>query len=539
MSGRGMVGAAMAFLEAREALAEAREAQRALVTNDAGSAVARLAREALRRANEERLARALQWLGAHLLDALESGQVLELSRSLESELLSPVQGDDLPDEPEPQVEARGEDTIVTGDGAGVAKDVVSPPVVPVVIDDELIAQLNAKIQENQGRPKETNGRAVGRDVALVAADELPIAVLNALMQAGRVLGSTPGRLSGGNAIEDEVKRLEEALRTTLGHWGKAGKEVDHALTSWVAARARAAQDAVAALLGEARAERVGRRIDTIVSALGRHTKETWPGKVHGLARHHHPRGQSWSEDARGCERRARELLPLGAVVDEDELELEAERAKRRMGDDRLRCLWEGLRDGRDGSELISELWQLVVMDGLIGRTDPRLVGLVRELVERETEPLEALAELGLGVLGLAELERSVRDELMDQDGEDEIERWDLPEDWPGYAVTRGVAAAIVGGVPRPSRVEALRKCFELASLEWIPNACDRPLDSIVHRMRSGSLELVIVLSQLVSHNASDRLFENRDSGCRVVLADSYGVGQIRLAIERFAASAMR
>lgn len=523
MSGRGMVGVAMAILEAREAFDDARAAQRELVESEVGSAVGRMARETLRRATEERLARALQWLGAHLLDALESGQGAELLRALGGEALASGSVDRGPLAVESEVASAGEAEEVPGPRQG-------DDVRALQVTAEMRAKLQERLRANQGGTKAAGARELV-DGVTVSGGGLPIALQNALVQAGRVLGPTPARLSSGNAIEDEVKRLEEALRVTLVHWGAAGKKVDHALTSWVAARARAAQEAVKALLGEARARQIGARIDAIISGLGRHTKLTLPGLVHGLARVHVPRGQSWTEDAQRFERVARGLLPHEAIVDEAEDEAVASGSV----DDRLRSLREDLRAGRDGSELVSELWQMVVQDGAIGRGDARLVGLVRELVEREENPLEALAELGLGSLGLGEVERAVRDELT---AEAEVERRQLPEDWPGFVVTRGVAAAIVGGVPRPSRVEALRRCFGFGTLEWIPNACDRPLDSIVQRMRSGSLQLVIVLSQLVSHNASDRLFAARDEGCRVVLADSYGVGQIRLALERFAASAI-
>lgn len=522
MSGRGMVGAAMAILEAREAFGQAREAQRELVESEVGSAVGRMARESLRRANEERLARALQWLGAHLLDALESGQGVELVKALGGEVLAP-----------PPAEMRSDEAEV--ESAGEAEEVSEPDqgddAAAVRVDAGVLAELQRRLRENQGGTKATDARVVGSGVTVVSANGLSVAVQNALVQAGRVLGPTPVRLPGGNAIEAEVKRLEEALRVTLVHWGAAGKKVDHALTSWVAARARAAQEAVKALLGEARARQIGPRIDAIISGLGRHAKQTLPGLVHGLARVHRSRGQSWTEDAQGFERVARGLLPHEAIVDE----VEGEAVVSGSVDDRLRSLREDLRAGRDACELVSELWQMVVQDGAIGRGDARLAGLVRELVEREESPLVALAELGLGSLGLGEVERVVRDELTE---DAEVERRALPGDWAGFVVTRGVAAAIVGGVPRPERVEALKRCFGFGSLEWIPNACDRPLESIVQRMRSGSLQLVIMLSQLVSHNASDRLFAARDEGCRVVLADSYGVGQIRLALERYAASAI-
>lgn len=522
MSGRGLLGAAMAVLDVREAFAEARAAQRELVESEVASAVARLARESSRRANEERLGRALQWLGAHLLDALEEGRGLELARTLGGA------------EAESRVEvARGEEQEAR-EGAG--QEVERAPATALVLDRGKLEALQAAMRDNQGRPataRNAGAREVADAVTVVSATAWPIEVTNALLEAGRLLGPTPARLSSGNAIEAEVGRLEEVMGATLGHWAAAGKAVDHALTSWVAARARAAQDAKA-MLGAVRAGEIGARIDAIISGLGRHTKETWPGAVQGLARHHGPRNESWSLDASTWERKTRRLLPHGAIAD-DEVEVEVEVSRGGDVDNELRRLWEGLREGRAASELVSGLWQLVVERGMVGRGDSRVSGFLRGIAERETEPLEALSGFGLGSIGLGEVERAVRAELAE---EAEVERAPLPQAWPGFAVARGVAAAIVGGVPRPERVEALRRCFGFGSLEWIANACDRPLEGVVQQMRSGSLQLVIVLSQLVSHAASDRLFAARQEGCRVVLANSYGVGGIRLALERYAALAM-
>jgi hypothetical protein len=52
-------------------------------------------------------------------------------------------------------------------------------------------------------------------------------------------------------------------------------------------------------------------------------------------------------------------------------------------------------------------------------------------------------------------------------------------------------------------------------------------------MRHGTVDMVIVLRAFSTHKMSDKVFGLEVSPCARVLADSYGVQQVRLGIERF------
>jgi hypothetical protein len=94
---------------------------------------------------------------------------------------------------------------------------------------------------------------------------------------------------------------------------------------------------------------------------------------------------------------------------------------------------------------------------------------------------------------------------------------------------------IVGGDPRPDRVGRLREVFGFDSLDWLEDATSaRRLDALLQRMRNGSVDVVIVLRAFSSHRLSDAVFAANDTPCLRVLADTYGVHQVRLAIERYA-----
>ena len=90
------------------------------------------------------------------------------------------------------------------------------------------------------------------------------------------------------------------------------------------------------------------------------------------------------------------------------------------------------------------------------------------------------------------------------------------------------------GEPRPQRAEALQRVFKFSHLEWIPNSDggQRRIQALVTRMKKGSVDLVICLRAFSSHKAYDAVFDATDVQCDRALADTYGVTQVRLAIER-------
>ena len=108
----------------------------------------------------------------------------------------------------------------------------------------------------------------------------------------------------------------------------------------------------------------------------------------------------------------------------------------------------------------------------------------------------------------------------------------LPEGWPFFALTRGVNAVVVGGDPRPT--DRMRDAFEFASVTWDP-IDPRRVDALAARIRALSVEFVVLLRDFVSHSVSDAVVSScKEANVPYVVVDAgYGVGQVRLAIERY------
>ncbi len=165
----------------------------------------------------------------------------------------------------------------------------------------------------------------------------------------------------------------------------------------------------------------------------------------------------------------------------------------------------------------------MLRDG-ISPTDKRVVNLARPFAD------------ALDGSALAPLRKAIREAIeAESEAEDspDLRRQALPPDWPLFAETRGRRVVIVGGDPRPERATRLRAAFEFGEIEWMEGNTTRKIDGLKERMRNGNLDLVIVLRAFNSHKVSDAIFGVKSSTCMTVLADGYGITQVRLGLERF------
>jgi hypothetical protein len=299
----------------------------------------------------------------------------------------------------------------------------------------------------------------------------------------------------------------------LERWGRTAPEVNRALVALLTARMRSVQ----ALCDALEASTALERLDGFFRRVSRHSKETQPGFVWGLSVDHRPQSGAWSDDARHADAAVRAMRDVW-VRPEDTPTLPPGETL----DDALRRLIEDVRGGLD-AEAFVERTRLLLKAG-VAPDERRLVNLSRTFV----------AHLDGSVF--KELRRVVREELKaEAEAECEARESPVPGDWPHFALTRGKRAVIVGGDPRPDRVERLREVFGFAQLEWAEDATSaRRLDALVQRMRNGAFDVVVVLRAFSSHRLSDAVFGEDAAPCLRVLADTYGVHQVRLAIERYA-----
>ncbi len=403
-----------------------------------------------------------------------------------------------PPPPQPPVQASPEPDVTP---AAAVKPppavVVAPPPVrvapagpPIELDEALARRLAAGLGGLSVTP--SRGTSPGSDPSPVLRDAL------------NALNDPPGAESNVADVRDEVERIAAVLDRTLSRWAELAQDVDHALTAWFTARLRGAQ---------VHAERVGdptseARIAAEIRRLSKHSQTSRPGFVHGLALTHTPRTGSWESDAAQWEARAAELLQ----------QIEEENAPPNP-DDAIRQLAAKARDGVDPEVMVSELRALLKIGA--SPTDKRILNLARPYAD------------ALDGKVFASLRKAIRDTVEAESTEDMASPSPIPADWPLFLRTRGRRALVVGGDPRPERAAKLAETFGFHSVEWLEGSTTRKVDGLAERMRSGSLDLVIVLRAFNSHKLSTAIFAVKSELCPVVLADGYGVNQVRLGIERF------
>ena len=107
--------------------------------------------------------------------------------------------------------------------------------------------------------------------------------------------------------------------------------------------------------------------------------------------------------------------------------------------------------------------------------------------------------------------------------------------WPLLERTRGQRLLLVGGDGRDERIPIIRRAFGLESVEWadLPKNAPRGKEALVARIRGGRFDFVVCLQRFISHELTDAVFGLEVEGVRMMLAQGYGIGQLRRCFERF------
>ena len=124
----------------------------------------------------------------------------------------------------------------------------------------------------------------------------------------------------------------------------------------------------------------------------------------------------------------------------------------------------------------------------------------------------------------------------DDDDDDNGKPDPIPNDWQWRAWTQGRRAVIVGGDPREPNRQKLEDTFGFSELVWerSERTGRNAFQQIRERVRSGKLDMVLVLTRFIGHKAEDVIQPAcKDTGVAFVpVQTGYGVGGIRRAIER-------
>ncbi len=101
-----------------------------------------------------------------------------------------------------------------------------------------------------------------------------------------------------------------------------------------------------------------------------------------------------------------------------------------------------------------------------------------------------------------------------------------------HQTLRTCLVVIVGGLRREEKLRIVNERFGLEEVEWheIDSDSPRATDSIVNRIRNGSVGAVVVLQGLMAHKVSKRIYDACHS-CNVpyALADKGGTGTLEQA----------
>jgi hypothetical protein len=522
--------------------AQARDHQR-----EVAALAARHALAAHRYADEQATAltalrQAATWLGLALLDAAAVDPVLAAG------LRALLEGADSGEAPAVAAagEALTEATAVTAREAAVEPDpaldeapvaasapapasTAAPREAVVEFTPELAAQLQAKwaarplaavaansaARRKGDKASERGGApASGAHAASASADlSDQLVALAALRDRA---GSPPHEVLELDVLRSELALLRGAVAAT-DCWKRLPPGDDRGLlASWLAARARNLQGALAGLRADA--AQVA-EVDDLIRALTKLVDHQRSGLfVHGLARSHQPQRASWLQDAQHLQRALDQRLGRWGRRASD-----LDHSKRI--DDNFRRLNEANRTG-DGPTIEALVRDL--LDRGAGLDDPRW-----------RAPLAGWLPL-LGALGdpqARRLHHQLARELAEAEAEaaaDEPAGGADPS-WAKLEATRGRRLLIVGGDGRQERVPKIRAAFALAEVEWadLPQNAPRAKDAMVQRIEGGKYDFVVCLQPFISHELSDAVFGVRQSGVCCMLAGGYGIGQLRAAFERF------
>lgn len=334
----------------------------------------------------------------------------------------------------------------------------------------------------------------------------------ALGSLRKMLGGVPPDLKTRGEILSVLKQVELTIAEvrTWEHLGRRGRRL---LVEGVAARVRAIQDAEGSVKDIQYLDRVHERTAKVMREL---RKETTDGKLDrvawGLALKHESQSGSWLEDARLLQRELDDELGIAPTASLPPQRFNVDDAFRRLREDVL----------------------LLPVDQLCTRIRELLANGVAETDKRFVKLLEPRLPEIVGERSLARVTRAVAGALATEDKDEDIVRT-IDAGWYGFAHTAGMNAVIVGGDGRSERAVVLQSAFRFARLDWpdIPKNSPGKANALVGQVRNGNYQIVICLQPFISHKLTDQLFEVDVPGTTVVLAQGYGMVQIKLAFERY------
>ena len=397
------------------------------------------------------------------------------------------------------VDDRAEDVVQLELPATVPPPVIAlpanPPPPPVALTDAHVARLKASLN-GELKPAAVNQERHQHQ---------------ALQSLRKQLGGVPPRLATRGDVLNLLKQVELAMADSRT-WDQLSARGRRILVEGLAARIRAIQAVYDQMSDMQTLDGVAERTRAVMREL---IKQAEPGRIDrrawGLALKHESRSVNWLEDARQIQQELDDELGISP---------EPDLPPKFNIDDAFRRLREEVA-ALPADQLAARIHDLRANG--VAETDRRWVKLL--------EP--RLADLA-GDRTLAKVTRAVASALAEDDSDDDSVRA-IDANWHGFAHTAGKRAVIVGGDGRSERSVAMKTAFQFERLDWpdIPKNGPNKANALIAQVRKGKYQIVICLQPFISHKLTDQLFDIDVPGTKVVLAQGYGLVQVKLALERY------
>jgi hypothetical protein len=352
-----------------------------------------------------------------------------------------------------------------------------------------------------------------------------------------------------------MKQLGAAVEGANANWPSLSPELQRQSISYCAAYARHLQDS-SVILGR---PLTAIEIPRIFSTLTAYTRDHRPGFSRGLARDVIPQTETWLSDARQWwaylhgEEPVKPMVaaplvakpsalppppvkvvvtpPTPALVPKTILRpappaVEAPASapalpsapEKPNPEKALSRLQEVLLEDDDVKIVESTL---AAADAGVSQTDPRLVRLLLGHADTVGHPR------------LRVLRKAIREAWTEMTGDAPEGAEDEPEvEWKHLGLTKGKHVVLLGADERQNTRESIRETFQFGVLDWPPTANNRT-DAVAARVRSGTVDMVILLAKFCSHSWQEKV----QPACKakgipfVVVSNGYGTSAIQRGIE--------
>jgi len=317
-----------------------------------------------------------------------------------------------------------------------------------------------------------------------------------------------------SADQDEFDRLD-ALFKRRDDWKESEwpRSALIALLSYLTCRACAIQDRHPNIRG----------MTGMFQVLGGFRKSMGFDNIHGLARNHEPKSDSWTQDANKHLEDLLSCLRTGAI----------NHGVFRAAVSERKAVWKQTDRRLPEAEIKLDRLRIVIRAAVAGglTNNTQFVNLVAELEPQLGGPVFRTLRQKIRE---TQAQRAPAEEELEDDGPtDELER--LFADWSHLPHTRGKRAVIFGGTPIRQAQDRIKRAFGFAELEWKDGEFKNGIiENVRATVASGTVDIVLMLRRIVGHNSTKIVDACKDTGTPFVFVDgSCSVTRVKLGIERY------